>query len=366
MAYEDYHVNADDVKLDGDPNIRRTVPPSPSSSGGGISYGTCTTAAATAAKVVTLADATGWELKQGASVAVKFSNTNTFSATAQDPVTLNVNNTGAKNIYYGGSANPTGTNTTAFGRANYVNTYVYDGTYWVWTGSSSDNNTTYSAMSKSELTTGTTTTSRVVRADYLHAGIEQIAESGDIDTANNTATFTSSDTTDASATSWTSVTKLASGESHKSIFAKMSQMFKNIRYLYKMLGTTDISSIGDGTVTGGLDTLKDALTTKITAPNNSDFKMYFPSSWSYVYFNHQDKAISVAANRDANITIAYDIPNITSNERPIVLVTPYSTSGTWAYCTVCISALDYNSCVINVHNLENNSINIRLGIIIMF
>jgi hypothetical protein len=34
MAYEDYHVNADDVKLDGDPNIRRTVPPSPSGSGG--------------------------------------------------------------------------------------------------------------------------------------------------------------------------------------------------------------------------------------------------------------------------------------------------------------------------------------------
>ena len=184
MAYEDYHVNADDVKLDGDPNIRRTVPPSPSGSGGGISYGTCTTAAATAAKVVTLTDASGWELKQGASVAVKFSNTNTFSATAQDPVTLNVNNTGAKNIYYGGSANPTGTNTTAFGRANYVNTYVYDGTYWVWTGSSADNNTTYSAMSKSELTTGTATTSRVVRADYLKKGIEEIIKAPITDIVN--------------------------------------------------------------------------------------------------------------------------------------------------------------------------------------
>ena len=31
MAYEEYHINADDVKLDGDPNIQRTVPPSPSS-----------------------------------------------------------------------------------------------------------------------------------------------------------------------------------------------------------------------------------------------------------------------------------------------------------------------------------------------
>ena len=29
-------------------------------------------------------------------------------------------------------------------------------------------------------------------------------------------------------------------------------MAKNVRYLYKMLGTTDISELGDGTVTGAL------------------------------------------------------------------------------------------------------------------
>ena len=75
------------------------------------------------------------------------------------------------------------------------------------------------------------------------------------DTQNSVATFTSSDVADGSATSWTSVTKVDSGETHKSIFAKMSQMFKNIRYLYKMLGTTDISSIGTGTVTNALSVL---------------------------------------------------------------------------------------------------------------
>ena len=36
-------------------------------------------------------------------------------------------------------------------------------------------------------------------------------------------------------------------------------MFKNVRYLYKMLGTTDISGIGDGTATGGLSTLNSNL-----------------------------------------------------------------------------------------------------------
>ncbi len=50
--------------------------------------------------------------------------------------------------------------------------------------------------------------------------------------ANDTENFTSSDVADGSATEWTSVTPLASGEVHSSIFAKISQMFKNIRYLY--------------------------------------------------------------------------------------------------------------------------------------
>ena len=67
--------------------------------------------------------------------------------------------------------------------------------------------------------------------------------------------FTSSDVADGSATAWTGVNPLTSGETNKSIFAKLSQMFKNIRYLYKMLGTTDISSIGDGTVTKALSVL---------------------------------------------------------------------------------------------------------------
>lgn len=95
--------------------------------------------------------------------------------------------------------------------------------------------------------------------DYIKSKIQ----ASSIDTANNTTTFTSSDTTDANAASWTSVTKLDSGESHASIFAKMSQMFKNIRYLYKMLGTTDISQIGGGNVTGAISALNTSLTNSL-------------------------------------------------------------------------------------------------------
>ena len=62
---------------------------------GAIFTGTCSTAAETAAKVATLDDATGFSLTAGVRIAITFTNNNT----ATTP-TLNVNNTGAKNITY--------------------------------------------------------------------------------------------------------------------------------------------------------------------------------------------------------------------------------------------------------------------------
>ena len=78
------------------------------------------------------------------------------------------------------------------------------------------------------------------------------------DTVDNITTFTSDDATDA--TSWTDVDTITSGEKHSGLFSKISTMFKNIRYLYKLLGTTDISSIGDGTTTGAISTLMEKFT----------------------------------------------------------------------------------------------------------
>ena len=59
-------------------------------------YGTCSTAADTAAKVVSVSADQKFTLKVGALVMVKFSRSNKASN-----VTINVNNTGAKSIYYG-------------------------------------------------------------------------------------------------------------------------------------------------------------------------------------------------------------------------------------------------------------------------
>ena len=77
------------------------------------------------------------------------------------------------------------------------------------------------------------------------------------DTTNNIVTFTSGDSS--SPTAWTDVNSLVTGEKHSSLLNKISTMIKNVRFLYKVLGTTDISTIGDGTVTGAVSTLNSSL-----------------------------------------------------------------------------------------------------------
>lgn len=58
-----------------------------------------------------------------------------------------------------------------------------------------------------------------------------------------------------SPTAWEAVDVVNTGEKHSSLLNKITTMIKNVRWLYKMLGTTDISSIGGGTVTGALSKL---------------------------------------------------------------------------------------------------------------
>lgn len=87
--------------------------------------------------------------------------------------------------------------------------------------------------------------------------VKAVAVEGD--TADNIVTFISNDTIDEDATSWTVVPKLESGIKHSTLAQRISQMFKNVRYLYKMLGSTDIADIGNGTVTGALSSLNSNL-----------------------------------------------------------------------------------------------------------
>lgn len=98
---------------------------------------------------------------------------------------------------------------------------------------------------------------RTGNVNLTPANLGALATNGD--SKSNNVTFTSNDVADESATSWTSVTRLASGITHDTFFQRVSQMFKNVRYLYKVLGTTNISSIGNGTVTDAISTLNSNL-----------------------------------------------------------------------------------------------------------
>ena len=116
----------DGVSFDGSANITH--------------FGTCSTAAATAAKTVAC---TGFTLATGAKICVEFSETNT----AANP-TLSVNSTTAKAIRYRGSA--IGTSSLA---ANRVYTFVYDGTAYELVGdiNTDTKNTAGSTDSSSKL-----------------------------------------------------------------------------------------------------------------------------------------------------------------------------------------------------------------------
>lgn len=126
----------------------------------GIAYATCSTASATAAKV---AVCTGFKLTTGATVLVKFSNTNS----AASP-TLNVNSTGAKPIVAYGT---TAIQAYAW-KAGQAVMVVYDGTSWValvqsWA------TTTYYGITKLSSSTSSTSTTLAATASAVKAAYDR-------------------------------------------------------------------------------------------------------------------------------------------------------------------------------------------------
>ena len=120
-------------------------------------YATCNTAAATAAKVATITPSSNFSLEKGARVAVQFDNANT----AGSP-TLNVNNTGAKAIYFKNAA----LTSSNYWSAKQIIDFIYDGNYWVCSAVVTDNNT------DTKNTAGSTNTSNKI---YLIGATSQAA-----------------------------------------------------------------------------------------------------------------------------------------------------------------------------------------------
>lgn len=83
------------------------------------------------------------------------------------------------------------------------------------------------------------------------------------DLTENEVAFTSGDA--ASPTAWTDVSVITTGSTLATLFNRISTMVKNVRWLYSKLGTTDISSIGGGTVTGAISELNSKISNRTSA-----------------------------------------------------------------------------------------------------
>lgn len=125
----------------------------PPESGGGnagalsacFAYAVCEDAGSVAAKTATIQNDPNWELKVGSVVAVKYCNHN---SAIRAYVTLNINDTGAKQIFYSNRtlADFTGHDSAIGSLDNMIVVYMYDGTYWAYVGHGEDHDTVYSSV----------------------------------------------------------------------------------------------------------------------------------------------------------------------------------------------------------------------------
>ena len=148
------------------------------------------------------------------------------------------------------------------------------------------------------------------------------------DTKDNIVTFASGD--EANPTAWKDVATLASKEKHSSLLNKISTMFNNIRYLYKILGTTDISALG--TVTQAISTIKS---------NIGDMKGI--SSSTAITTQGQYALDAREKNASVDGTLANQISNLNSNLSNVSARITSCLGGKWVDCPTGISMYHYES-----------------------
>ena len=189
-------------------------------------YATCATGRATNAKVATLA---GFVLNIGVTIAVKFTDAAGTENPASGKLTLNVNNTGAKPIGYtrNGSKAAAAYSTGAAFYNNVTRIFTYDGTYWICMDYNPDNNTINSAGA----------TNKAGTKLFL---VGTTAQNNGITSYSNANCYIGTDN------------KLYSG-------GKVVANNEDLTALSDKVGATDISAIGDGTVTGAISEVNQSL-----------------------------------------------------------------------------------------------------------
>ena len=155
--------------------------------------------------------------------------------------------------------------------------------------------------------TGRASASEILKTqDILYADDEQEPTSA--------VSFESVDTELTPASS-ESVELLNGSDTWGSRFYKISQMFKNVRYLLSKLGTTDFSSIGNTTVTGALKALDTRLTVETASLNLNWLNMNCKRIGDIKYIR-----CSTPPNANMSANTEYNIGTLPVNFRPSFFV----------------------------------------------
>ena len=123
-------------------------------------------------------------------------------------------------------------------------------------------------------------------------------KTGDIQ--DNIITFESGDAIEP--TGWANVMLVTTKEKVSSLMRKFSLTVKNVRYLWKLMGNTSLSGIGDGTVTGAISALNTGLTWKYLGYNSGECRFELPA--------HKEIYVAVDFHSDASLRRTLLIPRI--------------------------------------------------------
>ena len=122
--------------------------------------------------------------------------------------------------------------------------------------------------------------------------------SGTLNTSGTTK-FASSDVAQGSATSWTNVDQMTTADNHATLFTKITQMAKNVRYLYNVLGTgfstgSTVKGQIDGKAPANHSHSVSQLPTSSTQVNSND---YIPTSALIYSMNQTLTSLNDASNK---------------------------------------------------------------------
>ena len=127
-----------------------------------------------------------------------------------------------------------------------------------------------------------------------HEWKELLQKDGDLKDA--TVTFDSGD--NESPAEWAEVAPVEGGEKQDSLWQKVSLFARNLRYLWKLCGTNDISGLADGTLTGAVSKLNTDLQYRDIS---SEVTIVNPNIIKHVYAYIENGMVSVHSYIPPNI-----------------------------------------------------------------